>query len=276
MMEAMDLKTRAKEATRKKNMLDRNEITEGLADSLKSLDYIHAFWEAGAVAFGRVDEWSDLDINLVVDDGMIDEAFLSVEKALHLLSPIQQKFEVVHPPDSGIHQAFYRLKNTSEYLLIDLAIFKPCSSDKFLETELHGNPIFYFKKNNLVKTSRFDKNEFGKKVRKRLSRLKSRFNMFNIFVQKEINRGNHIEAADLYQNITLASLTEALRIRHNPVHYNFKTRYIHYELPPETVEKLQSLYFVKDERDLQEKYNKATKWFHKIVSEIAESKIVLR
>jgi hypothetical protein len=92
--------------------------------------------------------------------------------------------------------------------------------------------------------------------------------MFNSFVQKEINRGNYLEALDFYRAYTLGTLVEALRIRHNPFHHNFRMHYIHYELPSDIVKKLEHLYFVKDEKDLQEKYDEATKWFAKLTSEI--------
>jgi hypothetical protein len=45
-------------------------------------------------------------------------------------------------------------------------------------------------------------------------------------------------------------------------------RYVHYELPPEVIRKLEHLYFVKDKSDLEGKYQEAIKWFDKIVLEI--------
>ena len=54
------------------------------------LDYVHAFWEGGAAAFGRADEWSDIDAYLLVNDSKVADAFLAVEKALESVSPIKQ------------------------------------------------------------------------------------------------------------------------------------------------------------------------------------------
>jgi len=99
-------------------------------------------------------------------------------------------------------------------------------------------------------------------------RLQARFDMFNGFVQKEINRSNSLEAIDLYHNPILGMLVEALRIKHNPVHYDFKMRYVHYELPPEVAERLANLHFVRNMKDLQEKYREAKEWFLKTMSEI--------
>ena len=253
--------------------LTRKVIVQTLTDALEPLDYVHAFWEGGAAAFERIDEWSDVDLYLVVDDKKVEETFLSVEKALKSLSIIEQKYDVTHPPESGIFQAFYRLEGANEYLVIDLAVLKLSSPDKFLEPEIHGDAVFFFNKSDRVKPPPLDKDAFFRKLQKRLERLQSRFDMFNNFVQKEINRGNYLEAMGFYRAITLASLVEALRIKYNAVHYDFKLHYIHYELSSDVIKKLEHLYFIKDEKDLQEKYNEATEWFPGIMSEIDQKEI---
>jgi len=240
---------------------------------LEPLSYIHSFWEGGAAAFGRIDEWSDIDLYLVVDDKKVDETVLIVEKVLESLSPIKQKYEVSHPPRMGLFQAFYRLRGTNKYLVVDLAVLKFTSPDKYLEPEIHGNVVFYFNKLDKIKPPQLNKKALVRKIKERLERLEARFSMFNSFVQKEINRNNHLEAIDLYHTITLAMLVEALRIRFHPVHHDFKMRYINYELPHETIEKLKHLVFIKNKRDLQEKYHNASKWFHQVMSEVSQKEI---
>lgn len=253
--------------------LTRDKIIRVLIEALKPLDYTHALWEGGAVAFNRIDEWSDIDLYLLVDDDKVEKAFLAVEDALKSLSPIKQKYDVPQTPWPGVSQAFYRLEKTSEYLLIDLAVLKLSSTERFLEPEIHGYAVFHFNKDDKVKLPRLDKDAFVKKLHARMDRLKARFDMFNNFVQKEINRSNTIEALDLYYAITLATLVEALRMKHNPIHYDFKTRYIYHELPSKVVHKLQELYFVKDEEDLQAKYHEASKWFNKLISNMNRNNI---
>jgi len=253
--------------------LTRGIIIQTLVNTLKPLDYVYAFYEGGAVAFNRVDEWSDIDLYLVVDDEKVNEAFLAVEKALKSLSPIKQKFDVPQTGWSGVFQAFYRLEDASEYLIIDFCVLNFSSSEMFLEPEIHGNVVFYFNKSGKIKPPSLDKAALSKKVQERLKRLQARFAMFNNFVQKEVNRGHFLEAIELYHGLTLATLVEALRIKHNTIHYNFKMEYLHYELPPETLKKLEHLYFVKNEKDLQEKYYEATKWFHKTIEEVDQKEI---
>jgi predicted nucleotidyltransferase len=257
----------------RKRELTRNIITQVLTEALKPLDYVHAFYEAGAIAFNRIDKWSDIDLYIVVDDEKVNQAFQEVEKTLKTLSLIKQKLDIPRTGWPGVFQAFYRLENASEYLIIDLAILKISCPDKFLEPKIHGNAVFHFNKSDKIKPPLFDGEAFAKKVHARLERLQAKFSMFNNFVQKEINRGNSLEALDLYHGLTLATLVEALRIIYSPLHYEFKMRYVHYELPSSTIEKLKRLNFVKDLKDLQRKYREATEWFQKTMSEIDPKEI---
>lgn len=256
-----------------KAKLTRKQIIEALLEALKPLDYVHAFYEGGAAAFNRIDEWSDLDLYLVVDDEKVNETFVAVEKTLKSLSPIKQKIDLPQTPWPGVSQAFYRLKDANDYLIIDLCVLKLSSSEKFLEPKIHGNVVFYFNKYGKVQPPQLDREALVKKVRERLERLQARFDMFNNFVQKEINRGHFLEALDLYHGLTLGALVEVLRIKYNPIHYNFKMEYLHYELPSEVIKKLEHLYFVKDVKDLQEKYYEAISWFHKTMLEIDQKEI---
>ena len=240
--------------------LTRQIITKTLVKSLEPIDYIHAFWEGGAAAFNRIDQWSDIDLYLVVDDERISDAVLEVELTLKLLSPIKQKYEPHQTIWPEIFQVFYKLENTNKYLLIDLVVIKMSSPEKFLEPEIHGNTVFFFNKFNKIKIPHLDDNATTKKLRQRISLLKTRFEIFNIFVQKEMYRGNALESMDLYYNFTLAILVEILRIKYFPLHHDFKTRYIHAELPASVIDKLEHLFFVKGILDLQKKYREATEW----------------
>ncbi|NWG10585.1 hypothetical protein HXY33_02370 [Candidatus Bathyarchaeota archaeon] len=251
--------------------LTRQMIIQTLVNALEPLDYAYAFYEGGAAAFNRIDEWSDIDLYLIVDEKKADKAFAIVDKALESLSPIKRKIVVPQLPWPGVSQVFYKLERASDYLIIDFCVLTLNSSEKFLEPETHGNVVFYFNKSAKVQPPSLEKDVLVKKLRNRLERLKARIELFNSFVQKEINRGNLLEAVDNYHNLTLATLVEILRIKHNSIHYEFKMRYIHYELPPEITKRLVRLYFVRDEKDLQMKYDEATEWLHKIMSELDET-----
>jgi hypothetical protein len=248
----------------KRKPLTRDYIIRKLFNSLEPLSYVHAFWEGGAAAYGRFDEWSDIDAYVVVDDDAVGRTFSVVESTLEAMSPVERKLPVPNPYP-GVAQAFYKLSGASEYLLIDLAVIKLSAPDKFLEPELHGDLVFYFNKGDVIKATHLDEVALAKKMRERRDRLQLRIEMFNNFVQKEINRGNQLEALEYYRTITLATIVELLRMEHFPPHYEFRMRYVHYELPPKEIRRLERLSFVKDMKELQRKYLEATKWVRELL-----------
>ncbi len=153
---------------------------------------IHA---ASSAAFNRIDQWSDIDLYIVVDDAAAAaETFLVVEKALAALSPIRLKHEVSWPPTSGIYQKFYRLAGTSEFLLVDLAVMTLSAPDKFLVREIHGEAVFLFNKGDTVRIPPLDAEAFVRGLLERRRRLAERMELFGPFVPKELHRHNWLEA----------------------------------------------------------------------------------
>lgn len=246
---------------------DREAIIRALTEALRPLAYVRAFWEGGAAAYHRVDAWSDLDLYVVVDDDRLPDAFPAVEGALRTLAPIERKYEVPWPAESGIAQAFYRLQGASPYLLVDLAVMKASAPDKFLEPELHGPAVFYLNPSGLTPPA-LDLEAFLAKLKGRLDRLRTRFDLFAMFVDKELNRGNSLEALDAYQVMVFDPLVEVLRMRHGPFHYAFRMRYVHYEFPQDVVRRLERLAFVRDAADLEAKSAEAGAWFRETAGSI--------
>ena len=243
-----------------KRVLDRNEVLEAIARALEPLEFVHALWEAGAVSWGRIDRWSDIDVNVDADDDKTPEVFETVEKALTSLSRIEIKYSIPYPPSHNYAQAFYRLADASPFMFIDLAIFRHSAEDKFLEPEIHGPAVFLFNKSNVKAAGPIDRDAHVARIIERAGRLRLRYGMFGCFVEKEIRRGNSIEALGNYQRIVLDTLLEVLRMRYFPLHYSFATRYVHYELPPKVVRRFEKLSFVADMDDLRRKNRTADRW----------------
>ena len=241
-------------------MVGREQIVEAIVKALEPLPYVHAFYEGGAIAHGRFDQWSDIDGYAVADDDKLEETMEAIRDALRSASPIEKEF-VPEQHWPGLMHRFFRLERATEFLAIDMAVIKLSSDEKFLEPEVHGESVFHFNKGGRVKAKPFDTNAHAKAVDARRERVIERFHIFNCFVQKEINRRHWIEAVDLYQRATLGSLLELLRMRYHPLHYDFATRYVHDELPEPVVERFSELMFVSSPDDLVRKYAEATDWF---------------
>jgi predicted nucleotidyltransferase len=250
------------------NRLSKNQILTALNDALEPLDYTYACWEGGAAAFGRVDEWSDLDILVDVADEHVQDTLQVIEETLTKLSPIEVKYEVPQPSWHGHSQVFYRMQDTSKFLLIDLVVIKHSNPNKFLQPELHGKAIIYFDKSDVIQNRPLNQQELALKLKDRLEALKVSFDLFQILTIKELYRGNLIEALNFYHNFTLRPLVEVLRIPHEPTRHSFYTRYIYYDMPAEVLERLESLYFIADGDDLWAKRQIAEDWFYETIDQI--------
>ncbi len=235
-------------------------------EALRPLGHVRAFWEGGAAAFGRVDEWSDLDLYVLTSEEKVGQTFRVVERELRRLSPISQVL-TVSAGWEGVAQKFYRLEKAGEYQFVDLALVTEKAREKFITPEIHGNNVFHFDKDGVKGSEPLDRKKFGRALEARRRMLGERFRMFQNQVQKELNRGQGTEALEEYRMIVLGTLVELLRMKYNPVHYNFKMRYLGRELPKAVAERVEELAFVKDVRDLARKYRSATEWVDSLMAE---------
>ena len=111
-------------------------------------------------------------------------------------------------------------------------------------------------------------------LRGRVGELRVLFDLFRVLTEKELNRGNIIEAAAFYQSYTLRPLVQALRILHDPTRHDFHTRYVHYDFPEEDVTRLAELFFVADAGELTAKRERAERWFHEVLGAIDEGPFI--
>ena len=248
--------------------LTRQQIITALTQALEPQPFIYAMWEGGSAAFDRVDEWSDLDIQVDVADEQVARVFELVEAALLALSPIQQKYEVPQPTWHGHHQTFYRLENASPFLIVDLAVMKHSSTQKFIERERHGKALVVFDKANVINPPPLDQAAHLQELHASLNQLEQRFEMFHNLAEKEIYRKNAIEAVVFYQAFVLRPLVEVLRMKYKPDRFDYGPRYLKYDLPVEVFQSLERLYLAIALDDLLPAHIFACDWFRQTAAEL--------
>lgn len=252
----------------KTNQVTREKIIKTLVTTLQPLDYVYALWEAGAASLERLDQWSDIDLYVVVDDKRVEDIFKALEQTVKTISELDLKFRLPEPTWHGHSQVFYRFKNVSPFLFLDIAVMKRSSRDKFLQYKIHGEPIIYFDKIDVVKDDPIKPEAFLDKLEKRLQMLRTTFDLFQVLTLKELNRGNEIEALSYYTNYTYKPLVEVLRIKYSPYHYNFHHSYIYYDLPVDVVKRLHKLNFIANSEELAKCREEAETWFWEEINSI--------
>jgi hypothetical protein len=248
--------------------ITREQILAAIKAALEPRDDVNAMWEGGAASFKRVDEWSDIDLQVDVADARVAEVIAATEHALASLAPIALRYEFPQPTWHGHAQIFYRLRDASDFLLLDFVVIQHSHANKFLEPAIHGNAVVHFDKANVVAPPPFDANAHRAKLRARVETLRVTFELFRVFVLKELNRHNDVEALMFYHSFTLRPLVEVLRIQHAPTRYNFHTRYVYSDLPAQVVRELEPLFFVAHADDLRAKRERAEGWFRVALEQI--------
>jgi hypothetical protein len=162
----------------KAEFISRSKLIDTIVKILKPLTYVHALWEGGAASWKRVDEWSDIDMYVVCDDEHVEAVFEAIEKAVASLSPIDLRFRMPEPAWHGASQVFLRLKHTSPFLFLDIAVMKKSSKEKFLQYKIHGKPLVHFDKTGIVKDDPVEPAEYLKQIETRLEGIKTNFKLF--------------------------------------------------------------------------------------------------
>lgn len=255
-------------------MSDRTRILDALLGALEPMPAVIAFWEAGSKATGRLDEYSDLDLQLLVEDGAVDAVRQAIEATLLSLAPFQRRHEIPQPAWHGHWQAFYHLQGTDPLLLVDLVIMERKNPNRFLEPEIHGVPTVYFDREGLIKGEPTDAAAFAEKLRKRLPIIEEPMEIFHPFVDKELRRGREVDAFAFYQGFLLNRLVEVLRMKYCPWRFNFGLRYLQFDLPPAAYARVRELVYVASAADLAARKAEALQWLRETLAEVKSLDLV--
>jgi predicted nucleotidyltransferase len=244
--------------------LTRQQIIDLLRETLLARPEVKAAWLGGSDASGRTDQYSDIDILALVADDAVEMVFTAVANALNSLSPIDRQYRIPEPTWHGHSQTFYRLQNAPPWLLVDFAILKESSpvDKRFLEVERHGRQQILFDREGVIQPAPFDRESHEATMRERLQQLSTRFDMFNIFVDKAIWRGDVVEAVSFYQAMTIRPLVDLLRMRYCPDRFDYGARYLDRDLPADVHEQLKRLMFCRDLEELHENQKTAVALFN--------------
>ncbi len=245
----------------------RNRITTAICDALEPLASVLAAWEGGSAAFGAVDGYSDIDLNVLVDDEVsFDLLYAAAEASLDAVSPITASHFVAPG-------RYYKLRDGGEFLFVDLSFFRAGASDQPLEVERHGRAHPLFDKGDWLRPRRVDEDAVAAKRDERLRELQTWFIVSQSFVRKAVLRGQEVEALACFWGYTLRPLVELLRMRYCPVRWDFGMRYLDRDLPPGEYTQLRNLVFVRDLAGIEAHLPKASAWGAELLRELSSRPI---
>ncbi len=251
--------------------MKRASLAVDLAEALESHDWALALGECGSAAFGRADDLSDLDLVLTVEDGRLEDAIALVESVMQSQGGFSQKYELPQPTWHGAWQAFYRPASDNPFLMLDICIVERSKPWTFTERLRHGEPVVFFDKIGALIATEMTGEEIANYARPKFEQHAAVMEMFHDFPEKELRRGNHVDAFAYYHSLLLTRVVALLRIRHCPERHDFGFRYLKHDLPPEAAEEIERLLFVRDGDDLRAKVARSLELGRRAVAEVRES-----
>ncbi|MFC1572113.1 nucleotidyltransferase domain-containing protein [Candidatus Eisenbacteria bacterium] len=219
----------------------RQDIIDMLATALRQKSYIQAAWLGGSDASGRTDELSDIDMQIIVEDERVEDAFAYVHRTLEALSPIELRYRFPDPTWHGHSQELLLLRDADPNHFLDFVVMKRSTPDRLLEKERHGEPMVLFDPEGLLKPPPLDWETHRAKMEARLDTLRAQFPLLQPLVSRGIARGHAAESAYGYQVLTIKPLVELLRLRYCPERFDYGLRYLDRDLPDEWREEIERL-----------------------------------
>jgi hypothetical protein len=240
----------------------RDRITKALSNALQPLPSVWAGWEGGSVAFDLVDEYSDIDLNFLLDDAAaVDPFYAAVASALETVSPIVASH--CEPPGR-----YFKLLEGGDFLLVDVCVFRPATYRELLDIERHGKLRPLFDKGQWLGGDNAATGSQLVRRSQRLDDLEAWFRISQSFVRKAMARGHEVEALAALWGYTLKPLVELLRMRYCPARWDFGMRYLQRDLPGAVYDQLQDLMFVEKSDDIAGHLSRATAWGERLLREL--------
>jgi hypothetical protein len=208
----------------------RWRVAQAVVAALQDDPAVRAIGEGGAVARGRADEYSDLDLMIVAPLAQAESIFSKIESAIGTIAAITHRWVVEPVSYPEMAQRFYFMADAPRYFAVDCSVLSATGIDTFLERERHGEAVVWFDRDGVLKTRALDAEALARRRAHRVQQLQGAVPVYSMLVEKELARGHMLEALGFYQ-VLVRALIELLGIRHRPDRFDYGWRYVERELP---------------------------------------------
>lgn len=236
-------------------MLGRKEIINYLKEFSESKSHVHAMWLEGADGLNKVDEYSDIDFWFDVDDDKTQSFLNDCVSALEKLGQIDSRVDNIR---AEITQSNIHLKNTSEYLTLDICIqnhTRDRATTCYVENDIAELPFVLFDKSDAITFKKADK------VNKQQIKEMFDYNKNRILqksrVTKYIKRKQYLESYMEYLKQIANPLVAIARLIYTPRHCDYMLCHITNHLPKDIVADLEKYFKVKSYGDILENIENA-------------------
>lgn len=211
--------------------LDRTALIDAITSCVDAHAWINGAWLGGSDATKRVDHLSDVDLQLIVPDERVEEAFGAIELMLEAIGGIAHRWRLPEPTWHGHAQAVYLLKKAPMCCSLDLSVMKRSSGVWYTERERHGEIVVLVDRAGLLAPLPLDGPDLSRRQAAHRTHLEASLPVRLEMVRKAIERGQVIEASMRYHTHVLRPLIDLLRLEYDPERFDFGERYLDRDFP---------------------------------------------
>jgi hypothetical protein len=254
--------------------MTRQDIRDRLQTRLARCTSVLAAWEAGSAAFGRDDDYSDLDLGVLAKTGSNTEVWSVVDRAFEEMGGLAFRWNEPNPVFSGIDKRIFRPRGARQWFQVDIGIFPETATELFNQPKRHGTIRVLLDRTNRLTPPPWDEAEHGRCLGKALHQSLMKWQAYRAWFRKELARGRSIDAFAFHFYTTLMPLLAILGIRYRPTRWDFGLRYVKEEFPPDVAKVVESLCYVPDPSVLEERFAEADRLLQRTIEELREQGIV--
>jgi len=247
------------------------DVSQTLELYLQSLPNVVAAWEGGAVANGFADQYSDLDLLIVISDDQVEPIFIGLEALLAGKYGISRKFRMPEPAWHGMSQCFYLLDKQEDFVYCDIAILNQDKSEKFTEPDRHGHARIWFDKVNIYKADPSSQQTITT-MGKRIYKMVTDTDFLSLLeLEKAITRKNFLASHMNYTIFLNRHLIPLMNLKFRPAKADFGIRYADREYPETEARMLEQLLKNSSFADIISNYNHAKAMYQELKQELGNT-----
>lgn len=206
-------------------MNSRKEIVNIMKPWAQNQPSIIAAWEGGSAATNRLDQYSDLDLSLIVIDDQVETVFKDLEIFLKQNFSIINKYRIPEPAWHGLSQCFYEIHPVEKYVYLDIAVIKESQPEKLMEQDRHGIATVWFDRKGIYNPCISSEKEIVERGQKLYQSVIQTDFLIITEIDKGIARGEFIDVFPTYFSFISRHLGVMMNLKHRPEKADFGIRY---------------------------------------------------
>jgi hypothetical protein len=248
--------------------MTRIEIRDKLESHLAGCKSVLAMWEAGSTAFGRADDYSDLDIGVLASAGSNEEVWGVIDQAFAELGGLDLRWSEPNPLFPGMDKRTFRPRQAPRWLQVDIGLFPDSAAELYNQPERHGRIEVIFDHAGRLAPPSWDEQANRRRMCEALHQNLMKWQIYYGWFRKELARGRAVDAFVAHLYLTVMPLLTILNMRYRPSRWDFGFRYLKEELPGDVVEAVERLCYVPDASALEERFSEADLLLRKTLKEL--------